>query len=70
MLGDGVISSSESSAGDVLFHDPSPDPERIAASTFFYLRELCQSEWSFYAFLSLFQPQEAEAARRSLTVIT
>jgi hypothetical protein len=70
MLGDRVTSSSESSAADVRSHDPSPDPERVAANTFFFLQELCRGEWSLSAVLSLFQLQEAEAARRSLAIVS
>ena len=69
MFDDGVISSLSSSAADGPFHDPSPDPERATANTL-RLRELCPGEWSLYAVRSLFWPQEAEVARRSLTDIT
>jgi hypothetical protein len=69
MFGEGVISSSDSYAVDVPSHDPSPDPERLTANTFFFLRELCRGEWSLSATLSLFRPQEAKAARRSLAVV-
>jgi hypothetical protein len=69
MFGEGVISSSDSSATDMPSHDRSPDPERVAANTFFFLRELCRGEWSLSATLSLFRPQEAEATRRSLAAV-
>ena len=70
MFGGGVTSFSDSSAVDVPSHDPSPDPERVAANTFFFLQELCRGEWSLSAVLSLFQLQEAEAARRSLAIVS
>ena len=70
MFGDGVTSSSESSATDAPSHDPSPYPERTAANTFFFLRKLCQGEWSFLAMRTLFRAEEAESARRSLADIS
>jgi hypothetical protein len=69
MFGEGVISSSDSSAVDMPSHDLSPDPERLAANTFFFLRELCRGEWSLSATISLFRPQDTEATRRSLAVV-
>jgi len=68
IFGEGVISSSDSAA-DVPSHDPFHDPERLAANTFIFLRELCRGEWSFSATFSLFRPQKAKAARHSLAVV-
>jgi hypothetical protein len=41
-FGEGANSSSDSA--EVSSHDPSSDPERRTANTFFLLRELCQGE--------------------------
>jgi hypothetical protein len=67
IFGKMVISLSDF-GDDVPSHDPFPDPECLAANTFF-LREFCQNEWSLSATFSMFRLQEAEAARRSLVVV-
>jgi hypothetical protein len=66
-FGEGASSSSVSV--EESSPDPSLDPERRAANTFFFLRELRRGEWSLSATSSLFRPQEIEAVWCSLAVV-
>jgi hypothetical protein len=65
----GERASSSSISAEESSPDPSLDPERRVADTFFFLRELRRGEWSLSATSSPFRPQEIEAVRRSLAVV-
>ena len=51
IFNDDVTSLSKSSTANAPSHDPSPNPKRSAANTFF-LRELWRGEWLLLAVLS------------------